>query len=170
MRFLRAGPTPGPGSGPVTEGLLLCELVPRLVVRSLPLAETRTLRRDVLRPCMTVEQLAGHEPPGAVAFGVFDGDELIAVGLVGPEGEPGDWRVRGMATAPRARGQGAGSQVLQALVQHATAHGATRVWCNARTRALSLYKRAGFRATSGEFQTDRMGPHYRMELRTPAAE
>ncbi len=56
-----------------------------------------------------------------------------------------------MATKPEARGRGAGTKVLQALVEHATAHGATRLWCNARTRALPVYERAGFKATSGEF-------------------
>jgi GNAT superfamily N-acetyltransferase len=137
----------------------------RLELRTVPLAQTRPLRRDVLRPYMTVEELAEHEPDDAVAYGVFDDDELIAVGLVGPEGEPGDWRVRGMATTPEARGRGAGTKVLQALVQHATGHGATRIWCNARTRALPLYERAGFSATSEEFETPRIGPHYRMELR-----
>ncbi|HUA70635.1 MAG TPA: GNAT family N-acetyltransferase [Solirubrobacteraceae bacterium] len=141
--------------------------MPKLDVRSVTLAQTRELRRDVLRPYMTMEELAEHEPNGAVAFGVFQGVELVAVGLVGPEGETlGDWRIRGMATAPHARGRGAGTKVLQALVQHATDNGATRLWCNARTPARSLYERAGFVATSDEFETPRIGPHYRMELRT----
>ena len=138
-------------------------------LRSIPLAQTRALRRDVLRPYMTVDELATTEPGSAVAFGVFEADELVAVGLVGPEGEPGDWRIRGMATAAHARGRGAGTKVLQALVQHAIDNGATRLWCNARTPARSLYERAGFVATSDEFETPRIGPHYRMELRTPAA-
>lgn len=137
----------------------------------IPLARTRELRREVLRPYMTLDELASHEPPGAVAFGAFasgasaSGEELVAVGLVGPEGEPGDWRVRGMATRPDARGRGAGSAILQALVEHAVAHGARRVWCNARKRARSLYERAGFEVTSEEFEPPRIGPHYRMELR-----
>jgi GNAT superfamily N-acetyltransferase len=89
---------------------------------------------------------------------------MVAVGLVGPDSEPGDWRVRGMATAPHARGRGAGGAILRALVQHAIAHGARRVWCNARTSALTLYQRAGFVAASDEFETPDIGPHYRMEL------
>jgi GNAT superfamily N-acetyltransferase len=128
------------------------------------LEETRVLRRDVLRPYMEVEELATHEPAGAVAFGAFSGGDLVAVGLVGPEGEPGDWRVRGMATRPDARGRGAGSAVLHALVQHAIEHGATRVWCNARTPALKLYQRAGFVVASDEFEPPYVGPHSRMEL------
>jgi GNAT superfamily N-acetyltransferase len=143
--------------------------MPELELRAIPLAQTRALRRDVLRPYLTVEELAEHEPGDAVAYGAFDSDELIAVGLVGPEGGPGAWRVRGMATKPGARGRGAGTEVLQALVQHATDNGATSLWCNARKRALSLYERAGFEATSDEFQTPRIGPHYRMELRMPRA-
>jgi GNAT superfamily N-acetyltransferase len=133
-------------------------------LRPVSLAETRALRREVLRPHQTVEALAGHEPAGAVAFGAFQGSELVAVGLIGPDGEPGDWRVRGMASAPEIRGRGAGSAILDALVQHAIAHGATRVWCNARTRALTLYQRAGFVVASEEFEPPDIGPHYRVEL------
>ena len=137
----------------------------QIEVREISLAETRNLRRDVLRPHSSLEKLASHEPAGSIAFGAFDGDELVAVGLVGRDGEaPGDWRVRGMATKPDARGRGAGSGVLQALVQHAVAHGATRVWCNARTRARTLYERVGFVVASEEFEPPDIGPHYRMEL------
>lgn len=136
-----------------------------LVVRPVPLQATRALRRDVLRPHQTVQELAAHEPAGAVAYGAFAGEELVAVGLVGPDGGPGSWRVRGMATAPRARGRGAGSAILGALVQHALEHGASRVWCNARTPALTLYERAGFRAASDEFELPEIGPHVVMEMR-----
>ncbi len=133
-------------------------------MRSVPLADTRPLRQRVLRPHQAVEQLAGDEPAGAVAFGAFEAAELVAVGLVGPDGEPGDWRVRGMATAPHARGRGAGSAILAALVEHAITHGATRLWCNARTTALALYERRGFVVASDEFYPPDIGPHYRMEL------
>jgi GNAT superfamily N-acetyltransferase len=139
--------------------------MPQIELRPIPLSETRPLRREVLRPHQTLDDLASHEPAGSIAFGAFDGDDLVAVGLVGREGdEPGDWRVRGMATKPRARGRGAGTRVLQALVQHAVTHGATRVWCNARTRARTLYEREGFVVASDEFNPPDIGPHYRMEL------
>jgi len=135
-------------------------------VAPIPVTDTRSLRHAVLRPREPPEAILSHEPPGAVAFAAFDeGDERpIAVGLVGPEGGPGSWRVRGMATAPEARGRGAGTAVLEALVAHARTNGAALVWCNARVRALTLYERAGFRAVSDEFEVDRIGPHYRMEL------
>jgi len=136
-----------------------------LTIRSVPPAQTRMLRQRILRPHQTVEELAAHEPSGTFAVGAFDGDELIAVGFVGPEGEPGAWRVRGMATAEHARRRGAGKAVLDALVAHAAVHGATRVWCNARTPARSFYERAGFVVTSEEFELPDIGPHVVMELR-----
>lgn len=148
---------------------LLGRAHPPVAVREVPAAATRPLRRAVLRPHQTLEDLAAHEPPRAYAVGAFvagDGAQPIAVGLVGPDGQDdGGWRIRGMATAPAHRGHGAGAAVLRALVAHADSAGATRVWCNARTPARSLYERAGFRVVSDEFELPEIGPHVVMELR-----
>ena len=133
-------------------------------VRQVPIEDTRPLRQQVLRPHQTVDELAEHEVDGAYAVGAFDGDALLCVGFVNEEGdEPGDWRVRGMATAPQARGRGAGTAVLAALVEHAQVSGAKRIWCNARVPAISLYERAGFRVVSDVFEPPEIGPHVRMQ-------
>jgi ribosomal protein S18 acetylase RimI-like enzyme len=118
----------------------------------------------VLRPHQTLQTLAEHEMDGAFAVGAFDGERLVAVGFVGREGKPGEWRVRGMATAPEIRGRGAGTAVLDALLAHARAHHARRIWCTARTPALSLYRRAGFQLVGEEFEVKDIGPHWTMEL------
>jgi ribosomal protein S18 acetylase RimI-like enzyme len=134
-----------------------------LAARAIPIAQTRPLRHAILRPHQTLEELVEHEAENAYAVGVFESDGLIAVGFVLPDGTPGSWRVRGMATAPEARGRGAGTAVLSALLGHATASGASRVWCNARVDAVSLYKRAGFRIISDPFDEPQIGRHYVME-------
>jgi ribosomal protein S18 acetylase RimI-like enzyme len=136
-----------------------------LHVRAVALERTRELRQAVLRPHETVEAMAYGESSEAFAVGAFLGEELVSVGLIAPDGEPGGWRIRGMATAPGARGAGAGSGVLEALVHHAQAAGAQRIWCNARTPARRFYERAGFRVTSKEFELPMIGPHLVMELR-----
>jgi GNAT superfamily N-acetyltransferase len=133
------------------------------VIRPLPVEQTRDLRRIVLRPHQTLEELAGHEPEDAFAVGAFRGDELVAVGLIGRDGPAGSWRVRGMATAPGARRQGLGAAVLEALLQHARERGAVRVWGSVRTPARSFYERAGFQATSDEFELPDIGPHVVMD-------
>jgi len=130
--------------------------------------DTRELRQAVLRPNMTLEQLARHEAPDAYAVGVYDDTALVAVGFVAPESsEPGSWRVRGMATVPGLRGRGAGTKVLEALVTHAIEHGARRIWCNARIPARTLYERAGFEVVSEQFELPEIGPHFVMERRLP---
>jgi GNAT superfamily N-acetyltransferase len=138
--------------------------VPEPRVRVVSLEQARPLRHAVLRPHETLEQLAVHEPPDCLALAALDGDGTpLAVGLVAPDGEAGDWRIRGMATAPAVRGRGLGSAVLAELVRHAVDQGAVRVWCNARTPARSFYERGGFHVVSDEFDLPGIGPHVRME-------
>jgi ribosomal protein S18 acetylase RimI-like enzyme len=142
-----------------------------IVVRQIPVAETRPLRQTVLRPHQSLAELSEHEPADAFAVGAFAGEDLLSVGFVGPDGETvGSWRVRGMATDPRARGQGAGTAVLQALLRHAQAQSAQRVWCNARVRAISLYARAGFTVVSDRFELRDIGEHVVMERGRPDAD
>jgi GNAT superfamily N-acetyltransferase len=133
------------------------------VIREIPMPHTRALRKRVLRPHQTFAELAEHEPADGFAVGAYYGKELIAVGFVAPDGTPGSWRVRGMATTPEHRGRGAGTAVLAALVTHAAKQGAGRIWCNARVPARSLYERRGFKVCCEEFELPQIGPHYVME-------
>jgi ribosomal protein S18 acetylase RimI-like enzyme len=140
--------------------------MPAFQIRAIDPAATRPLRQHVLRPHESLEELASHEPPGVHAVAAFtQSGELVACGFVCPDGGPGEWRVRGMATDPQHRCQGAGTQILAALVEHARQEGATRIWCNARTPAIGLYERAGFQRESDEFEIAAIGPHFVMALR-----
>jgi GNAT superfamily N-acetyltransferase len=146
-----------------------------VVVREIPVADTRPLRHAILRPTEPLEQLIAHEHERTFAVGAFEHDRLLAVGQIAPASSPerdgglpsghmaGAWRVRGMATVEHARSRGLGAAVLDALVRHAIAERATRVWCNARTPARSFYERAHFRVVSEEFEIPGIGPHFVME-------
>ncbi len=68
-----------------------------------------------------------------------------------------------MATVAHARGRGAGTAVLSALLDHAAAEGARHVRANVRTGARSLYERAGLHVTSEEFDLPEIGSHLVME-------
>jgi GNAT superfamily N-acetyltransferase len=134
----------------------------------------RPLRQAVLRPHQTLadQVYPGDAVPGAAHFAAYDGDggdAVVGVASIGPEGHPvlprnGDWRIRGMATAPEARGRGAGAALLAACLSHAGEAGAVRVWCNARSGARAFYERAGFVAEGAEFELPEIGPHVRMSL------
>jgi ribosomal protein S18 acetylase RimI-like enzyme len=140
---------------------------PRAVFHVAPVTveATRELRQAVLRPHQTLAEIAAGEAPGAFAVGAFEAGRLVSVGMIVPDGEPGGWRIRGMATAPDARGRGAGTRVLDALIEHARAEGARRIWCNARVPARRLYERAGLRIVSEAFELPQIGPHFVMEMR-----
>jgi GNAT superfamily N-acetyltransferase len=126
-------------------------------------AEVRPLRAAILRGGGELETAVwpGDDDPRAGHYAVRDsGGEIVAVGSVVLEG-PG-WRVRGMATAPEARGRGLGSIILAALLAHARDHGDGTVWCNARPRAMPLYERAGFVPVGDPWDEPGLGPHHRM--------
>jgi ribosomal protein S18 acetylase RimI-like enzyme len=135
-----------------------------LTVRPVAVEQTRALRQAVLRPYLTVEQMIESEPTKAFAAGAFEDDRLVAVGLIGAEGEPGAWRIRGMAAAPELRGRGAGSAVLESLLEHARAQGGSRAWASVRIPARTLYERAGFVTISDEYEEPKIGPHVLMSL------
>jgi predicted GNAT family N-acyltransferase len=144
-------------------------------VETLQAADVRPLRQSVLRPHQTVEELVwgGDDDPATLHVGVRDGaGRLVAVGSVAPDPGPhGDWRVRGMAVEPPARGSGAGRAVLDALLAHARERGGTRAWCNARTNVQAFYERAGFAAVGEPFDLPHIGPHVVMtrDLVSPPA-
>ena len=140
-------------------------------MRQVDAAVVRPLRQAVLRPHERLEDQVypGDAVPGAAHFAVFDGADLLGVASIAPEPHPrtpgpGDWRVRGMATAPAARGRGAGALLLTACLDHARAHGAHRVWCNARSPAVGFYAREGFASEGDEFTLPAIGPHHLMSV------
>lgn len=135
------------------------------------------LRRKVLRPEATVDrdvayrqELAGD----AYTCAVTDGDTVIAIGTVMRDGHPNgsdsnDWRVRGMAVDPDQQGNGLGAVVLDHLLAHASAVGASVVWCNARQAAVGFYERHGFVRRSDLFHAAGGRPHYLMDIDLDAA-
>ena len=143
-------------------------------VRRIPAAESRELRRSVLRPGMpSGSAQPGEDQPGVVHVGAYDGKDLLSACVIFPEPcpwLPGEhaWRLRGMATQPRHRGSGAGTAVLHEAERIARADGATVLWCLARETAVGFYLRHGWTTFQTLFDTD-LGPHQRMWLRLSPA-
>jgi len=108
---------------------------------------------DDARDTLHVAILQGGEPV-AVASVMREATERIAA--------PGQWRVRGMATAPALRGRGMGTLLLAALEQHARARHGAVLWCLARPAARPLYERAGLAAVGAQFELAQIGPHVLM--------
>jgi len=141
-----------------------------LRVRQIQAAESRELRRSVLRPGLpSGAEQPGEDQPAVVHLGAYDGKALLSTCLIFPEPcpwLPGEraWRLRGMATDPQRRGCGAGSAIVREARRIAIADGATVLWCQARVTAVGFYLRHGWTAFQTVFDTD-LGPHQRMWLR-----
>jgi GNAT superfamily N-acetyltransferase len=134
-------------------------------------SETLPLRHAVLRPHLPIESLVypGDDAPDARHVGAFIGPELVGIASVSPEAFEADslaWRLRGMATHERVRGQGAGRALVEACIAHVLAHGGRLVWCHGRTGAWSFYRAMGFEKHGEEFESSSgTGPHYVMVKR-----
>jgi GNAT superfamily N-acetyltransferase len=136
-------------------------------IRLIEAADSRELRRSVLRPALpSGSLLPGDDDPAVLHLGAFDGDALVSACLLFAEdcpwlpGRPA-WRLRGMASDPARRGAGAGRAVLAGAVRIAIAESAEVLWCLAREPAVEFYRRSGFTAWATVFDTE-FGPHLRM--------
>lgn len=143
-------------------------------IRTVELGEVRRLRHLVLRPHQRPEELVyDHDDDvDAAHLGAFEDGELVAIASITREwppnaGEPGAWRIRGMATLPEHRRRGLGGALLERCLEHARERGGTLVWLNGRTPAAAFYERHGFAALGAEFEPQGLGPHreFRRTLR-----
>jgi len=126
----------------------------------------RPLRAAVLRPGRPPEELVypGDEDPASLHLAVQIAGELAGIATVMPGGHPrdarpGDWRIRGMAVAEAHRGRGIGGSLLQACAEHARTRGGSRLWCNARIAARSLYLGGGMEVEGEPFEIRGIGTH-----------
>jgi ribosomal protein S18 acetylase RimI-like enzyme len=129
----------------------------------------RPLRQEILRPGDTGEKLVfpGDENPETLHAAVSIEHRVVAVATVmsdphPQDPQPGDWRLRGMATSPELRNRGIGAALLAVCEAHARDHRATRLWCNARVNARAFYERGGLVVEGVAFEIPTIGPHYLM--------
>lgn len=124
------------------------------------------LRQMVLRPCLSIDEVATVYDHAELTFhvGVWNEiDRVVAIMSVlrdpVPETSEDAWRVRSMASHPDVRGQGCGGEALRYGIEHAQGIERLPVWCNARRVAYGFYERYGFRIVSDEFEIEGVGPH-----------
>ena len=113
----------------------------------------RELRRAVLRPAAgPYVALPGDGIDDAVHFAALGDDgAVVSTCFIYPDPwpypEPGaakgaGWHLRQMATDPARRGQGAGSAVVEKVIDYV--RGGGTLWCHARVPAIPFYERHGF--------------------------
>ena len=69
------------------------------------------------------------------------------------------YRLRGMATEEKFRGQGFGALALQSGVMHLKQMHCDFLWLNARIKAFGFYEKLGFQYSGPLFEIEGIGPH-----------
>jgi predicted GNAT family N-acyltransferase len=71
-------------------------------------------------------------------------------------------QLRGMATHPAVRGEGAGKEIIRYALRWLSSKGVDVVWCNAREVAVSFYEALGFIKIGDSFEIPGIGTHWVM--------
>jgi GNAT superfamily N-acetyltransferase len=142
-----------------------------ILIRRISAAETLPLRLAVLRFGRPAEsaKFPGDDAPTTWHFGALRNGVLQSIASLftsewpGAPGVPA-LQLRGMATAPEARGAGLARALVARCVVQAREQGARLLWCNARTTAAGFYLKLGFETVGPEFDIPEVGPHVLMRL------
>ena len=139
------------------------------IVKATDIRDIRTLRNLVLRPNLPIEttfyDLDDHHKTFHLASKIDD--LIISIGTFYPENDldiqtTNGYRLRGMATHPKYRRNGAAAKLMREAFQILKEKNCDTIWCNARLVAVDFYKSLGFKKIGTEFNISSIGPHYKM--------
>ena len=131
--------------------------------------DTYGLRLQVLRPGGVIEdcQWPQDRAEGSFHLAAQIGEHRVSIASFQVEKHPSlkgwkQYRLRGMATHPDLRGQGAGRRIVLFALDHLKAQHADLLWCHAREEAIPFYRALGFEGVGERFEIPGIGPHLTM--------
>ncbi len=136
------------------------------VVKKISVEELLPLRHRILKPHLKFSECLLPEDnfPTTFHIGIFHYDKLASVATFMIQSHPHfsaglPYRLRGMATDDKYRGQGFGRLALQSGVNILKQMHGDFLWFNARMSAFEFYERLGFQTTGPVFDITGIGPH-----------
>lgn len=139
------------------------------MIRQISKEKAYPLRARVLRPGLPIESCHYPLDDQAMHWGYYRNEELCSIVTVHADDfakflVPGQWRIRGMATAPEWQGQGFGRLLVQEVFSWARENKVPLIWCNAREVAIPFYEKVGMKVESDFFDIPGIGPHKVMRI------
>ena len=110
---------------------------------------TWKLRRDVLYPGETIDNVQLDEDDDAIHFGAFKDDQLVGVVSLFRRGT--DFQFRKLAVGHPSQKVGVGTALLVYITEYARENGGLTIWCNARSPAIGFYLKNGFQLSGKSF-------------------
>ncbi|WP_343701812.1 1-(5-phosphoribosyl)-5-[(5-phosphoribosylamino)methylideneamino]imidazole-4-carboxamide isomerase [Chitinophaga sp.] len=130
-------------------------------IKQITTDETLRLRRDVMYPHWSLDQVKMPHDAEGLHYGLFMDGEMVSVVSLFISGSSAQFRK--LATAAHHQGKGFGKALMQHLTDVCRQHGVATLWCNARASAETFYLRLGFKRISELFYKDNI-PFYKMDI------
>jgi GNAT superfamily N-acetyltransferase len=119
-------------------------------IKAISAAETWPIRQKVMYPDFTIEQVKLADDAKGRHLGLFVGTELTVVVSVFVENKA--MQFRKLATLTGQQGKGYGRQMINFIIDLASAENLEMVWCNARLTVAPFYHQFGFEVFGEHWQ------------------
>ncbi|MGI4728749.1 MAG: GNAT family N-acetyltransferase [Janthinobacterium lividum] len=123
-----------------------------VIIRAITAEQTWPMRLAVMYPAFSIDQVKLKDDATGRHFGLFLGEELIVVVSVFVQDE--GLQFRKLATKTDQQGKGYGRQMMQFILNLASAENLKLVCCNARLSAAAFYKQFDFEISGETWQQD----------------
>lgn len=124
-------------------------------------ALTWRIRQLAMYPEKEITDMELAEDWDGIHFGLYYQYELTGVVSLFINGTTAQFRK--MAVLSSDQGKGFGQQLLKYLVDYCKSQGIKNLWCNARTTAISFYKKIGFETVGEPYERNQL-QYIKMEL------
>jgi predicted GNAT family N-acyltransferase len=143
-----------------------------MTIKEINASDTTAIRHQILRTGQPIETCfyPGDNDSNTFHLGVFEKDRLVSIASFYKENQSDipltvQYRFRGIATLPPFRNRGFAAAMINSAIKKLKTKNVEVIWCNARTSALGLYKKLGFKIVSDEFEIEGIGAHVVMRKR-----
>lgn len=141
-------------------------MIPSTTVKKISSDDVLPIRHRILKPHLKFSECLLREDhlPTTFHLGIFYFDKLVSVATFMLQSHPElsaglPYRLRGMATDDKYRGQGFGRLALQSGVVLLKQMHCDFLWFNARMSAFEFYEKLGFQYSGPVFEIAGIGPH-----------
>lgn len=115
-----------------------------MIIKNVPLQTIWEIRKEVMYPSFSLEEVKLIDDELGQHFGVYLNDEVLSIISIFIKNK--ELQFRKFATLEMHQRKGYGKQLLQYVFELAQDDNCNSIWCNARTTALGLYEKFGMKS------------------------
>tara|TARA_B100000767_G_scaffold264648_1_gene279767 strand:+ start:97 stop:534 length:438 start_codon:yes stop_codon:yes gene_type:complete len=138
-------------------------------IRKIAPKECYPIRQKVLWQHKNIDDcgIAIDDQKDAFHLGAYLNDELVCIGSFFKQNHaefsaPRQYRLRAMATLPKAQHKGLAKILLEKSFNEFKLHNIDLLWCDARVVAKGFYSKLGFVTNGDSYEIPIIGTHYLM--------